>query len=146
MKKCCLFFFTALLLFNSVTVFAQTDNLPVRFKNGNFITGNNIQHQGFRENDLQASLFNNNYYALVRFSALPTSEIKLALKNAGLELETYIPGNAYFCTVKKEFDFSQAAQYAIISINNLPVFYKVDRSLLTYTANVKYAEKIFSVI
>lgn len=145
MKKCCLFFFTALLLYNSITVFAQTNDLPVRFKNGNFITGNNIQRQGFQKNDLQPSLFNNNYYGLVQFSSLPSPEIKLALKNAGLELETYIPGSAYFCTVKKEFDFSQAAQYAINSINNLPVFYKVDRPLLTYTANVKDAEKIFAV-
>src|SRR6187399_3143902 len=146
MKKCCFLFLTGLLLLDQLTATAQITDLPVRFAAGNFSTGNNIQRQSFQKDNLQASLFNDNYFVLVQFSELPSPERKQVLKNAGIELGTYIPGNAYFSTIKKGFDFSQADKYAVISINPIPSFYKIDRSLLSYQeTNSKDRQKVFAV-
>ncbi len=146
MKKCCLLFFLTFLLLNHLTLIAQNADLPVRFSTGNFITGNNIQRQNFQKDNLQSSLFDENYFLLVQFSALPSPETKQALKNAGLELGAYIPGNAYLSTIKKGFDFSQVDKHAIISINHIPAFYKIDRSLLSYReTNNKDLPKVFAV-
>lgn len=130
MKKSCLSFFTAILLCNSTPVFAQHIDQPVRFKNGNFITGNNIQRQAFQKENLQASFFNNGYYVLVQFSVLPSPEVKQELQVAGLILDAWYPGNAYAATIKNSFDFSLADRYNIISINNFPALYKIEPALL----------------
>ncbi len=143
MKKSCLFFIFTFLGLNYLTVTAQNADVPVRFAAGNFITGNNIQRQGFQKDNLQSSLYNDNYFALVQFSKLPSPETKQALKNAGMELGTYIPGNAYFATIKKDLDFLLAGSYAIISINNIPALYKIDRSVFSY--NDRNADKVFAV-
>ena len=132
MKKSCLLFLIANMLLGHHFVSAQNSDLPVRFKTGDFITGNNIQRQSFQKDNLQASLFNDDYFVLIQFSKLPSSEMRQRLKNAGLELENYIPGNAYLATIKKNFDFSLAAENAIASINVLPPFYKIDRDVLSY--------------
>jgi hypothetical protein len=131
MKKYCLFIFTALLLFDIAAVFAQNTGLPVRFKAGNFITGNNIQQRAFQKDNLQPSVFENNYYVLVQFSKLPGPGTKQLLQKAGLILDAYYPGNAYAVAIKSDFDFSAADQYDIISINPLPVSYKIEPGLLT---------------
>ena len=139
MKKRYLFFFFALL--NNLTAFAQNTDLPVRFAAGNFITGNNVQRQVFQKDILQASFFDDNYFVLVQFSELPSPRVKQELKNTGMELGNYIPGNAYFSTIKKNFDFSLAAGFSIVSINNVPAFYKIDKALLSY----RTGDKLFAV-
>ncbi len=126
-----LFFFTALLL--SATVIAQDNDVPVRFKAGNFITGNNILRQSFNPAGLQSSFFKNNYYVLVQFSKLPSLQQQQDLRMAGLSLETYLPGKAYQATIKSSFDISQAGRYGIISINTIPVLYKIDRPVVDQT-------------
>ena len=146
MKKIYSFFFFIILLLNSVTSTAQNIDLPVHFKSGNFITGNNILRLSFQKDNLQPSLFNNNYYVLVQFSVLPSEQIRNELKNAGLELGTYIPGNAYLTTIKKGFDFSLVNKYSIISINPVPLLYKTDPDLRSYhNENDKQDVKTFAV-
>lgn len=132
MKKFCTFLFFILLSLSYLPVTAQNSDLPVRFKAGNFITGNNIERGSFQQGNLQSSFFDNKYFVLVQFSRLPSPELKLAIKNAGLELGNYIPGNAYLATIRNNFDFSLANKYSIISVNNIPAFYKTDRSILAF--------------
>ena len=79
---------------------AQNNDVPVRFAAGDFTTGNNIQRQSFQKENLQASVFNNDYYVMVQFSKLPSIQAQQNLRNAGVSLETYLPGNAYFATIK----------------------------------------------
>lgn len=135
MKKSCLYFLLIFFLTGRLQVAAQNNDLPVRFKAGNFITGNNIQRQNFRKDNLQPSFFGNEFYVLVQFSKLPSAEIKQSLKTAGVQLLNYIPGNAWFASIKKDFNFSTADKFAIISINNIPSLYKIDRDVLSYRAN-----------
>ncbi|HNH21532.1 MAG TPA: hypothetical protein PLY26_05280, partial [Ferruginibacter sp.] len=99
MKKGCLFY---LLLIASCCQYkqlaAQQADFPVRFKTGNFITGNTIQRQRFNTVQLQASLYQEKYYVLVQFAKLPTAEQRSELQRAGVQLFDYIPGNAYLAT------------------------------------------------
>lgn len=135
-----------LLLFSYETITAQFADVPVRFAAGNFITGNNIQRQSFQKEDLQASLFNDDYYVLVQFSKLPSAQLQNDLRNAGLDLETYIPGNAYLATIKKSFDLTRADQYQVISINNIPAFYKIDKALADYKGSDNPGDKKFIAV
>ncbi len=135
MKKFYSCFCYFLLLCGCFTATAQNtpqgsaNDIPVRFAAGNFITGNNVQKQSFQKESLQASLFNNNFYVLVQFAKLPTLQIQKELRNAGFDLQSYFPGNAYLATIKSGFHFSQASQFKIISINTIPPLYKKDRAL-----------------
>ena len=115
-----------MLLCGCFTATAQNADIPVRFAAGNFITGNNIQKQSFQKENLQASFFNNSYYVLVQFSKLPSLLVQNDLRNAGCDLQTYLPGNAYLATIKSSFDFARAVGFEIISINNIPLLYKKD--------------------
>ena len=69
---------------------------------------------------------------LVQFSTLPSLQVQKNLRNAGCNLHCYIPGNAYLATIKNGFDFSQAGQFEIISINTIPLLYKKDRALANF--------------
>jgi hypothetical protein len=129
MKKCCLILLTVLVSFLSFPAFAQNNSMPVKFRTGDFITGNNIQQRSFQQNELQSSFFNDGYYVLVQFAVLPSALTKQVLKSAGLELGNYIPGNAYLAFIKKGFDFSLADKFSIVSINNFPSSYKIDADL-----------------
>ncbi|HQW91447.1 MAG TPA: S8 family serine peptidase [Ferruginibacter sp.] len=132
MKKFYSLLFYSFLLFSYGKITAQDIDIPVRFAAGNFITGNNIRQQSFQKQELQVSLFNNNYYVLVQFSKLPSLPVQQNLRKAGLNLETYIPGNAYLATVSNGFDFTKAGQSGIISINIIPAFYKIDKAFTGY--------------
>ncbi|MBK8611776.1 MAG: hypothetical protein IPL84_18055 [Chitinophagaceae bacterium] len=118
--------------FSFTELAAQTTDLPVRFATGNFITGNNVEKQVFQKENILASFYNQAYYVLVQFSKLPSAQEQINLRNAGLNPKTYIPGNAYFATIDKTFDFSKADQFDIISLNNMPVSYKLDPAVLHY--------------
>ena len=152
MKKFYSFSFFLLLLSGCFTVTAQNapqgsaKDIPVRFAAGNFITGNNIQKQNFQKENLQASFFNNNFYVLVQFSKLPSLPVQHNLRNAGCNLHTYLPGNAYLATIKSSFDFLQAGVFDISSINNIPLLYKKDIAFADFQQSAsKEDQKIIAV-
>lgn len=119
----------------------------VQFSNGNFITGSNIESGSFNKKDIAASLYNGNYYLLFQFSSLPNVNQKLQLKNSGVQLYDYLPGNAYLATVNENFDFSsKAASFNIISVNTIPALYKTGAELINYRPLTnKDDKKVFAV-
>lgn len=137
-------FFSSLLLLSYVNLSAQNNDIPVRFATGNFITGNNIDRQQFQSTSLEAAAFENVYYVLIQFSKQPVAATVLALKNAGIELGSWYPGNAYFASVKKNFNFSSAPAFSIVSINQLPAIYKIDPRAAAYKQNGN-SENVFAV-
>lgn len=141
MKKLYSYCFYFILLFSYLPISAQNIDIPVRFAAGNFITTNNIQKQSFQKEDLQASLFNNNFYVLVQFDVIPSLPVQKNLKEAGCNLQNYIPGNAYLAAIKSDFNFSQAVQFGIVSINTIPVLYKKDKALAAYNASADKEEQ-----
>ena len=146
MKKIYSYCFYFLLLSCGFTATAQTTDTPVRFTAGNFFTGNNIQKQSFQKENLQPSFFNNDYYALVQFSKLPSLKTQNELRNAGCDLQTYFPGNAYLATIKSSFDFAQAGGFNISSVNNIPLFYKKDIAFANFLQSAnKENQKLITV-
>lgn len=111
---------------------AQNNDLPVKFINGNFITGNNISKKTFAQADLQPSLFESAYFSLIQFAEIPPAAVREQLKAAGIQLSDYLPGNAYTAAIPAGFDFNRAADFNIVSVNVVPVMYKLALSLLGY--------------
>jgi hypothetical protein len=133
-------------LCSSVVLHAQDIDMPVHFAKGDLITGNNISRQNFKPVDLQPSLFGSRYFLLLQFSGLPSLQTKEQLKKAGIQLNDYIPGNAYFATVPADFDFNLAASYKIISVNTIPVEYKIEPAALTLSKDIsKAASRLVAV-
>lgn len=145
MKKCYQFLFTVLFFFAAEKAVAQNIQQPVRFAAGNFTTGNTVSKQGFSKNDLSSSLYAGDYFVLVQFNVLPSLAIQKQLKNSGLILGSYIPGNAYLTTIKNNFDISSAARFNISSINNIPSFYKIDKALYSFNPLNNKSEKVFAI-
>lgn len=133
MKNCCSFLFITLFLICRLPAVAQEKDVPVRFQSGNFITGNNVANQSFQVQNLESALFQDKYFVLVQFSQLPATDVQKNLQAAGLTLENYLPGNAYLAAINRTFDFARAAQFNIVSINNIPVQYKIDNAVAGFS-------------
>ncbi|MEP6673808.1 MAG: S8 family serine peptidase [Ferruginibacter sp.] len=119
-------YFFLLLTFISLNLAAQNER-PARFTNGEFVTGNNISRQTFKQNDLRTALYGENYFVLIQFSILPGAIQQQQLKTAGITLAQYLPGNAYLAIINKTFNFSIARNYQIGSINIIPAYLKIDK-------------------
>ena len=122
-------------LFFTGAAHAQNNELPVKFINGNFITGNNISKKTFVKTDLQLSLFEGTYFSLVQFSELPSDAVREQLKAAGIQLGDYIPGNAFTAAIPAGFDFSRAADFKIVAVNTIPAMYKMALSVMDFKKN-----------
>jgi hypothetical protein len=122
------------LLCFGITIQAQEKTRPVHFANGDFFTNDNIIKQTFNKSDLLPVLYGNNYYVLIQFSALPADNNRKELKNAGVELNEYIPANSFLSVINKSFDFSIASKYNIVSINAVPVNFKIDPALYNFSS------------
>lgn len=114
------------------SVYGQDTTSLIRLANGNFNTGNNISRNTFKPEDLATSVYGNRYYVLIRFSALPSAQKMKELSDAGIQLGDYIPGNSYFSSIDRGFDFLSASKYGIVSVNPLPASYKLHPSLFSY--------------
>lgn len=127
MKKLYLLIITAGLFLQAT--FGQQSERPVRFANGTFITGNTLQRPGFNTKDIAASGYDGQYHLLLQFSSLPSMAARQLLQSKGILLGAYISGNAYLASIKNSFNFSEAAALNIVSVNTIPVLYKLDRAL-----------------
>jgi len=122
----------ALLFASHLQMFAQNNERPLRFAAGDFFTGQNITNRTFSKTAINGSLHNGQYYVLVTFARVPNTAQQTALQQAGVQLQQYIPDNAYMATVSSNFDFATARRYNISSINLLPVAYKLDKRIAHY--------------
>lgn len=140
------FLLTTFILSFSITVFAQQKEQMVKFANGGFITGSNISKQTFKKEAVGFSKFGDSYFVLLQFSSLPSKAVQQQLKNNGITLGSYLPGNAYVASVKSSFNFAGAKSFNIVSINTIPSFYKIDKRLINYTPDkTKKETQLFAV-
>lgn len=137
MKKCYPFVFFVLLFLEGLSVHGQEPEPAVGFKNGGFKTGSNISKNSFDKESLRTALYAGHYFVLVQFSELPSPEKRQQLKDAGLELNDYLPGKAYLATINSDFDFSSIHGYGVTSVNTIPAFYKIDPALLSYSSSME---------
>ncbi len=133
MKNCFSSFLTPVLFLLSSSIFAQQSPEPIRFANGNFLPTNNVQQQAFKTTDLNGSLFAKKYFVVIQFAELPNTQQQKAMKQAGILLETYVPGKAWLATIDAGFNFSIAKGLNITSISTLPAFYKMDPDLAVFS-------------
>jgi hypothetical protein len=120
------------LLFFSLAALAQTSSKPIRFVTGDIIPENNISNNSFRKESLQSSIWGNQYYVIVQFENLPDLNTRTNLMSAGIQLETYIPANAYLARLRLDMDFSNLGRWGIKAILPLPSANKIDRGLSSY--------------
>ena len=140
------FFFTVVFSFSFIAVSAQSKEWPVHFANGNFITGNNIENQTFKKENISSALWGDKYFVLVQFSSLPSLAEQQKLKAAGIELDDYLPEHTYLTAIKNTFDFSRAKSFNIISINAIPALYKIHKKFTGYKpSNNKEEEEAIAV-
>ncbi len=126
--------------------FAQKNEKPVRFANGNFVTGNHVENNTFKKENISTALFASKYFVLVQFSILPSAKEQQNLKNAGIELNNYLPEYTYLAAIKNTFDFSKAKNFNIISINTVPSFYKINKKITGYKPSaIKNEEQAIAV-
>ncbi|MES2848855.1 MAG: S8 family serine peptidase, partial [Bacteroidota bacterium] len=124
--------FAFIFTFSLLAASAQNNVWPVRFANGNFVTGNNIEKNTFKKEEISNTLWGDTYFVLVQFSILPSTAMQQKLKDAGIELNNYLPEHTYLAAIKNTFDFSKAKSFNIISINSIPSFYKIHKRLANY--------------
>lgn len=120
------YFLILIVFFLPSCVFAQRGEKIVQFLQGSYSTNSNISTNQFNKKDIQSSFFGDRYFVLIQFSSLPSAASQKELKLLGIQLETYLSGNAYLASIKNAFDFSLAGKWNIISINAVPKNYKID--------------------
>jgi hypothetical protein len=146
MNKTIRFTFFILSIFSSAVAAAQQKEVPVRFANGDFVTHNNISANSFKKGDISAAVFEDAYYLLVQFAEIPSGNVKENLRRSGVELNAFLPGNAYLAVIKNSFDFTKARLFNISSVNVIPAAYKIDSRLLNYKNNTNREEaQVFAV-
>ncbi len=133
MKPGCRFCLSIIIIcFISTVLYAQQPGEGVLFSNGRFITGNNVDRQTFKKDGLTTASFGKQYFVVIQFASLPSTMVQEKLRGAGVQLHDYIPGKAYFATIRHDFNFAIAAVFKIASINSLPAVYKLSPNLVNY--------------
>ncbi len=146
MNKTIQFTFLLFSLFWFSPAQAQHKEVPVHFANGDFITHNNISGNTFKKEELSTAVFEDAYYVLVQFAEIPSGVTRDNLKKAGIELNSFLPGNAYLAVIKRSFDFNKAQLFKISSVNIIPAIYKIDSRLLNYQPSKDRLEsQVFAV-
>lgn len=68
-------------------------------KSGSFIPQKNIETKRVDDVNAKAQRVSGKYFVVIQFETIPNEKEKIQLKQAGIELLDYIPGNAYSATI-----------------------------------------------
>jgi hypothetical protein len=122
--------FLALLLacFSFFTASSQDEKgkYDLLFLSGTITPDGNISsldEKMFKENERT----DDKLYRIIQFNEIPTNSVKAQLKNAGIELLTYVPNNAYFAALKSNVDVAlmRSADFNIRSVLAVDPKFKV---------------------
>src|SRR6202034_3532217 len=111
------YFLILSVFFLPICVFAQRGEKEVHFLQGSLTPDTNISTQQFKKENIRSTLYGDRYFVLIQFASLPSVEIREQLKRSGVQLETYLSGDAYVASIQNKFDFSLAEKFNIISIS-----------------------------
>lgn len=104
-----------ILLVFPVFVFAQKD-YNVLLHSGKFVPAENISSISNNDAIMQSSFYQDKFYVLIQFRALPDQATKDRLKNKGIELIDYIPNLSYTAAVNKNTDISILKIFPVRSV------------------------------
>lgn len=141
MKK---IYFVSLLL--SFIIYKQAfAQKPVLLANGSFQVSGNIKKKNFDKAALETSQFNNRYHGLVQFEIIPTANDLKSFPGKGLWIGQYLNNNTYEAAIDVNFDFDHAATLGIISIDQLPASWKIDKQIFNQTAEGSKGTTVFAL-
>ncbi|HQF28814.1 MAG TPA: hypothetical protein PLD36_09375, partial [Bacteroidia bacterium] len=89
----------AFILFSFVIKAQDYTKNDIKFKAGTVTELPAQDWSKFDKSSIKSSLFDNNYFLLIQFNAIPSEENRALLKNAGIELLDYIPSNTWTARV-----------------------------------------------
>ena len=118
-------------LFLPVLLLAQQNDYSILLKSGSFVPSENISSITKNSKVFQKSLFNNRYYVIIQFKALPSQVIKDQLRDAGIQLIEYIPNNAYTASVPQDFSLARFQSFPLRSVFRFSVDQKTIPEVLT---------------
>ena len=124
---------------------AQNRTRQVILANGSFELSGNILQKQFDRSVLEATLFANRYHALVQFENIPSAGNLKLFPAKGLFLGQYLNNNTYEAALAVEFDFNSAASLGIISVDQLPSFWKIDRQISKRTGAYGKGSTVFAL-
>lgn len=106
------------ILFISSTAFAQQKEMDysLLLKNGTIKIDENHQDFFRNLNVSESEIYNNRFYRIIQFYAVPDSLTRKALENAGISLLDYIPNMAYFASFDENFDAGADVRRSIRSV------------------------------
>ncbi|MBE0646744.1 MAG: S8 family serine peptidase [Bacteroidales bacterium] len=74
-------------------------------------------------------LYNDQFFKIIQFNAIPSDELKNQLNEAGITLISYLPQNAWFASFNQNFDATVLSRADIRSISSIETDYKLSPDL-----------------
>lgn len=114
------------------TILSQgTGKETIKLKSGNFIPDANAQVISKQAGMPGDALFQNRYFVILQFNAIPGETDKNSLAAQGIKLIDYIPNNAFTASIPVTYDLSQLQSKNVRSIFTLRPAQKNATTLLT---------------
>lgn len=121
-----------IMCFSFFSAHAQIDKeeYDLLFISGNYTPAAGIsgfEKQSLKENERTDDKF----YRIIQFQAIPSNAVKEQLKNAGVDLLSYIPNHAYFASIRSNIDIAilRAPDFNIRAVLAIDTKFKVHPSL-----------------
>lgn len=119
--------FVAILAF--FIILAVKAQSSILFKSGNYEPQANLDVYLGNPQLFEEQLFNNTWYGVFQFAALPSTEQQAYLNNQGVRIVGYIPNNAYVVSVPKQAGLKVAKTMGVRSLFQLHPQHKMTAAL-----------------
>ncbi len=119
-----------LLLLFSFT-YVQAQNRPIYLSSGIIQTEANINQPVLDSFNQHSLRFNQKTFAVMQFVSLPTAASRKILSAAGIELQEYLPDNAYTVVISNRLQLASLQQAGVISLLQLSPQQKMEARLKT---------------
>ncbi|MBL4669417.1 MAG: S8 family serine peptidase, partial [Flavobacteriales bacterium] len=104
-------------------------NTEIQFKTGDYIPKDNVNEFVNYPDYNVDELVNGNYYRIIQFSTIPSTQQKEELKNEGIELLNYMPKNAFYASISKTANLNVLLAKNAIAIIFIAPEFKLNRAL-----------------
>lgn len=120
-------YFFSVIFFALFTLTAHTQVSGIHFKTGTFIpTESDLR---LEHNFQTEELVNGDYFRLIQFEKIPTPAEKSELKQAGFELLSYLPRNAFFVAIASNATFSSLTKFDPTCVVSIQTSFKLSQLL-----------------
>ncbi len=118
-----------ILLIISFSALNAQNNKSIQFKSGNYIPQTNINEIVNQVSYSADELVNGNYYRIIQFATIPSTQQKEELKNAGIELLSYLPKNAFYASISTAANMNELLLKNALSVIAVDPIFKLNKVL-----------------